>query len=428
VYPHELDTNGVVYASSAFDISAVDAALLPYVPLFGRCLTEVGTDSMNFVELGMRIAAKTGGISADMMAATTLGDRKPLAKLVLHGKSTEDKVSDLFELFQTIVLDTKLDNKERFRSIVLEEKARVEQGIVPSGHMIVMSHLRGSFDVAGWIAEQTGGISYLGFLRKLADKVAGDWDSVLADLENVRAAILKKSDTILSVTAEASGLAVADSHVKTFIGRLPERSVSSLVWQPEFSSAHEAFLIPAQVNYVGKGANLYDLGYKYHGSANVIFKHLRMGWLWDQVRVQGGAYGAFAAFDRSTGVLAQVSYRDPNLENTLKAFDGSAEYLQNLKLGKAELEKAIIGAIGDLDTHMLPDAKGSAAVARKVLGDTEELRQQMRDEILSTTLDHFHSFADVLRAAAESGHVCVLGGNGVREAAEANGWNLREIL
>ncbi|MEZ0576644.1 insulinase family protein [Halodesulfovibrio aestuarii] len=428
VYTHDLETNGVVYASAAFDVAGLEASLLPYVPLLGRCLTEVGTDKLDFVELGMRIAAKTGGISADLMTATTIGERDPLAKLVVYGKATEDKVSDLFELLQTVVLDAKLDNKERFRSIVLEEKSRIEQGIVPSGHMIVMSHLRGCFDVAGWVAEQTGGISYLGFIRTLADRIAGDWDEVLADLEHVRAAILKKSETIISVTAESSGLNAVDSLVKGFIEVLPERPVESAVWQPTFATANEAFLIPAQVNYVGKGADLYALGYKYHGSANVIFKHLRMGWLWDQVRVQGGAYGAFAAFDRSTGVLAQVSYRDPNLENTLKAFDGSAAYLQNLKLGKAELEKAIIGAIGDLDTHMLPDAKGSAAVTRKMLGDTEAMRQQMRDEILSTTLDHFHSFADVLHAAAEKGHICVLGGNGVREAAETNGWNISEIL
>jgi presequence protease len=292
----------------------------------------------------------------------------------------------------------------------------------------VMSHLRGCFDMAGWVSEQTGGISYLGFLRMLADKVAGDWDAVLADLEHVRTAILKKSETLISVTAETSGLHAVDGLVKGFIDALPERAAESALWQPEFVTTNEAFLIPAQVNYVGKGADLYALGYKYHGSANVIFKHLRMGWLWDQVRVQGGAYGAFAAFDRSTGVLAQVSYRDPNLENTLKAFDGSAAYLKDLKLGKAELEKAIIGAIGDLDTHMLPDAKGSAAATRKMLGDTDALRQQMRDEILSTTLDHFHSFAEVLQAAAETGHICVLGGNGVREAAEANGWNISEIL
>lgn len=428
VYTHDLDTNGVVYTSALFDIAGLDTSLLSYVPLFGRCLTEMGTDTLDFVELGMRIAAKTGGIGADLMTATTLGDRNPLAKLVVHGKSTEDKVADMFELMQAVILDVKLDDKERFRSIVLEEKARVEQGVVPSGHMIVMSHLRSCFDVAGWVSEQTGGISYLQFLRGLADTIAGDWDSVLADLERVRAAVLKKSGTLMSVTAEASGLAVADSFVQNFISVLPERAPESSLWQPAYCASHEAFLIPAQVNYVGKGANLFDLGYKYHGSANVIFKHLRMGWLWDQVRVQGGAYGAFAAFDRSTGVLAQVSYRDPNLADTLKAFDGSAEYLRKLDLGKAELEKAIIGAIGDLDTHMLPDSKGSAAVTRKILGDTDALRQQMRDEILSTTLGHFHSFAEVLQAAAEKGQVCVLGGNGVREAAEANHWNLSEIL
>lgn len=428
VYRHELDTNGVVYTNVAFDLAGTDASLLPYVPLFGRCLTEMGTDELDFVQLGMRIAAKTGGISADVMAATSLGERNPVTKLAVYGKSTEDKVGDLFGLIQTVILETKLDNPERFRSIVLEEKARVEQAVVPSGHIIVMSHLRGCFDVAGWVSEQTGGISYLGFLRNLADRLKNDWSGVLADLEAVRKAILRKSGAFMSVTAEASGLAAADSLGSALIAALPDNAFESAIWQPEFVKSHEAFLIPAQVNYVGKGASLYELGYSYHGSANVIFKHLRMGWLWDQVRVQGGAYGAFAAFDRSTGVLAQVSYRDPNLASTLQAFDGSASYLRNLSLGKAEIEKAIIGAIGDIDTHMLPDAKGSAAVTRKLLGDTEERRQQMRDEILSTTLEHFHKFADVLDAAAKEGHICVLGGNGVREAAAEHGWNLSEIL
>ncbi|MCG8533277.1 MAG: insulinase family protein [Desulfovibrionales bacterium] len=428
IYTHELDCNGIVYSAAAFDIPGLDTALIPYVPLFGRCLTEMGTSTMDFVELGMRIAAKTGGISADMMTATTLGSREPVVKLVVHGKATEEKLRDLYDLMQTVVLDATLDNKERFRSIVLEEKARVEQNLVPSGHMIVMSHLRGCFDVAGWVAEQSGGVSYLGFLRSLADRIATDWEGVLADLEKIKQAIIAKQNTVLSVTAEASGLSAAAPLVDSFIAALPNHAGASMLWTPEFVSSHEAFLIPAQVNYVGKGANLYDLGYTYHGSANVIFKHLRMGWLWDQVRVQGGAYGAFAAFDRSTGVLAQVSYRDPNLANTLKAFDGSADYLRTLSLGKAELEKAIIGAIGDIDTHMLPDAKGSAAVTRKLIADTEERRQQMRDEVLSTTLDHFHGFADVLKAAAEQGHVCVLGGNGVREAAAENNWNLRELL
>jgi Zn-dependent M16 (insulinase) family peptidase len=150
--------------------------------------------------------------------------------------------------------------------------------------------------------------------------------------------------------------------------------------------------------------------------------------LWDKVRVQGGAYGAFAAFDRAGGTLAQVSYRDPNLLKTLDVYDASAEYLRNVHLSTDELEKAIVGAIGELDAHLLPDAKGAASMTRYLTGDTEERRQQMREEILGTTLDDFRAFGAILSEAAAQGVVCVLGGAGVKEAAAEKGWQLADLL
>ena len=89
-----------------------------------------------------------------------------------------------------------------------------------------------------------------------------------------------------------------------------------------------------------------------------------MGWLWDQVRVQGGAYGAFCALDRMSGSLALVSYRDPNVEKTLATYDATADYLRKLDLSDRDLTLAIVGAIGDLDTYLLPDARGAASLSR----------------------------------------------------------------
>jgi hypothetical protein len=160
---------------------------------------------------------------------------------------------------------------------------------------------------------------------------------------------------------------------------------------------------------VGKGANLYELGYRFHGSAAVITRFIRTAWLWDQVRVQGGAYGAFCLFDRLSGTLTFVSYRDPNLERTLGAFDETSRFLKKTDLGESELTKAIIGAIGDLDTHMLPDAKGYASMGRYLSEDTESTRQQMRSEILCTEPSHFRAFAEVLDQVSAQGIVKVLG-------------------
>lgn len=142
---------------------------------------------------------------------------------------------------------------------------------------------------------------------------------------------------------------------------------------------------------MGKGANLYDLGYRFHGSAQVISGYLRTSWLWESIRVQGGAYGAFCMFDRLSGTMTFISYRDPNLLKTIDNFDRSVEFLRKVDLNANELTKAIVGAIGHMDTYLLPDAKGYLAMLRHLTGDTQEERQHLRDQILATTAAEFRA-------------------------------------
>ena len=185
------------------------------------------------------------------------------------------------------------------------------------------------------------------------------------------------------------------------------------------------------MNYVGKGANLYDLGYQFHGSAQVISGYLRTSWLWERIRVQGGAYGAFCMFDRISGTMTFVSYRDPNLLKTVDNFDRSVDFLRNVDLNDNELTKAIIGAIGHMDTYLLPDAKGYVAMLRHLTGDTEAHRQRLREEILATTVADFRTFAEVLERLKTKGIVKVLGAESALDEALAAhpGWlNLLKVL
>jgi Zn-dependent M16 (insulinase) family peptidase len=140
-----------------------------------------------------------------------------------------------------------------------------------------------------------------------------------------------------------------------------------------------------------------------------ILNYLRATWLWERVRVHGGAYGAFALFDWRSGAFAFLSYRDPNLQQTLDNYDQSARFLRDLDLSQEELVKAIIGAIGMLDAYQLPDAKGYTSMMRFLIGESDEVRQQRRDEILSTTTADFRAFADVLEQVNAHGSVVVLG-------------------
>ena len=210
--------------------------------------------------------------------------------------------------------------------------------------------------------------------------------------------------------------------VLRFLDVLPQAEVQPAVWSVVSPQNREGMVVPSRVNYVGKGADLYELGYDYSGSVHVITHFLRTSWLWDQVRVQGGAYGAMCAFDRLSGGLTFVSYRDPNLLQTLDAFDRTAAFLSDLALERAELTQSIIGAIGDIDPYRLPDAKGFASLQRHLIGVTDEARQRMRDEVLSTTQHDFKSFAEILQQFKEHGIVKVLGSeSSIRQANETHG-------
>ncbi len=421
---HDLFTNGIAYLDLGFNLRALPAKYLPYVPLFGRALVEIGTDKEDFVTLTQRISRKTGGIGPQTFTSTIKDSKQCAAWLFLCGKAMLKQTEDLIKILKDVLLEVRFDNRDRFRQMVLEAKARAEHNLVPQGHQIVNIRIRSHFGESHQVAEQMGGLSYLFFLRQLVMDVENDWNGVLSVLEDMHRILVNRRNMIFNITLDNDDWPGFEKNVNRFIDALPHGTVTEGDWAFKGPAPFEGMTIPSQVNYVGKGANLFDMGYGFHGSSLVITRYLRNAFLWDRVRVQGGAYGAFCLLDRMSGTLTFVSYRDPNLLDTLDAFDRSASFLEDTDLGKEELTKSIIGAIGDLDSHMLPDAKGFSSMVRYLTGDTEEARQHMRDEILGTKASDFKDFARMLERVKEDGIVKILGSPSAVEKAttERPGW------
>lgn len=421
---HDLFTNGILYLDLGFDLHALPQTLLPYASLFGRALLEMGTAAEDYVSLARRIGRKTGGIEPDSFAHQARADGGAVVWQFLRGKATVAQTPELLAILRDVLLTARLDNRERFRQIVLEEKAAQEAGLVPAGHHVVRSRLQARFTEADWAGEQMGGVSYLFFLRDLAGRIDSDWPAVQEALEAIRRLLVAQGAMLANVTLDAASWTGVEPQLAAFLGALPAAPVTPQPWQPDFLGGHEGLVIPAQVNYVGKGANLYTLGYDLHGSIIPITNLLRTAWLWERVRVHGGAYGGFCTFDRRSGMFSFLSYRDPNLRQTLETYDRAAEYLRDLALPGEELTKTIIGAIGALDAYLLPDAKGYLALQRHLTGDTDDDLQQLRDEVLATTAADFHRFGETLAALNAAGTVVVLGS--ARAIAEENeardGW------
>jgi presequence protease len=416
---HDLFTNSVVYLDVGFDLHALPAELLPYVPLFSRALIETGVGNDDFVRVSQRIGRSTGGIRPQRWTSTMMGSPTATAWLNLRGKALPEQTGELLAILRDILARARLDNRERFQQLVLEEKAALESRIVPAGSSYVDRRLRANFHEADWADEQMGGVSYLFFLRKLADEVETNWEGVLAALERIRSTLFDRAAMLCNVTAEAADWARLQPQLADFLGALPNTAVKPAPWRIADSPRSEGLVMPTKVNYVGKGADLYGAGVKPSGAPLVARAYLRTSWLWDKVRVQGGAYGGQCMFNRYSGDFTFVSYRDPNLLATLDIYDRTAGFLKSAELGEAELTRNIIGTIGEVDSYRLPDAKGFASMQRHLIGDTDAARQRMREEILSTTAADIRNFGDAMAEVAARGRVVVLGSEQAIEAANA---------
>ncbi len=414
---HDLPTSGITYLDVGMNLRILPQDLLPYASIFAAALLELGTTRETDVQLAQRIGRKTGGISTSKFSSAIQDTQDTASWLFLRGKATPEQTTEMLTILRDVLLTVKLDNRERFRQIVLETKASKEASIVPAGHGMVAMRLRSCFNTANWAEEQMSGINFLFFLRRLIEEIDQDWPGVLAKLEQVRQTLVNRAAMICNVTSEEPVWKQFQTELDSFLAELPATPAVPVDWIPDYNIGFEGLTIPSQVNYVGKGANLYSLGYESHGSAAVITNYLFTSWLWEQIRVKGGAYGGFCRFDRLSGIFTYLSYRDPNLLDTLRAYDKTSEFLRQVELDDTAVARSIIGTIGSIDAYQLPDAKGFASLVRYLTGTSDELLQQVRDEVLSTTTQHFRDFADVLDQVQAQGLVVVLGSNEAINAA-----------
>jgi len=406
---HDHNTEGIYYLRLAFDIKTVPVEWVPYIPLFGRTLKEMGTASYDFTEITEEIDRRTGGIGDSTYTGNYRWSEQFQARQIIGGKVMADRADGLFELLEEMLLRPDFSDKERFRQMALEEKAGEESSLIPGGHSVVRTRLMARCNASNWFDEQIDGVTYLFWLRELIERIDRDWDEIEHILRSMHELVYQRNGCTVSTVVDAKTEAKLRPRLDAFLDKLPKHDAPIQTWSTGEYPANEALLLPAQVNYVGQLLDLNSVGYEHHGSIHVISRYLRTGYLWDQVRVMGGAYGAMCNYDRVSNTMGFLSYRDPNVKQSLDAYAGTADFLRNADLSDSLIGQAIIGMTGDLDQPKLPPAKAHASFTWYLCGITDEDRQQVRDEILSTRKEHFLMLADALEGAAPTAEMCVLG-------------------
>ena len=405
---HDQHTNGILYLDIGLDLNNLELDEIPYISLLSSIYLEMGTKKRSYDELSQAISISTGGIYGIPFVSPYKNSNDSVRHLFFRSKCMMKNADELLEIFSEIFLYPDFKNVERFKQILLEHKADLESSIIPRGHSAVITRLKANYHSAHTILEKIGGIDAIFFTRELINNVDNDHEKIIQKLESIHRKIVSKKGLVINVTADENIFQIIKPKINKFLSNLSSMEGINIHHQQEKYPISEALIVPSRVNFVGAASNLFEHGYKFHGSALVISRYLQTSWLWEKIRVQGGAYGGICDFDQQSGTFSFASYRDPNLEASIEIYKKTGDYLKNIKLNESELTRAIIGAIGQLDAYMLPDLKGYTNIKRKLTGYTDQKRQEVRDQILSTNPNDFYHFGECLETAFITPRITVL--------------------
>jgi len=412
VLHHPIFTNGIAYLNLWFDSSAVPMDLIPYAGLLANVLGKISTGNYQYEELTKEINIHTGGIEFSIQSLAMNGkDGAFVPKLMVRSKALISKLPKLTELLGEIISTTVFQDKKRLKEIIQEVRSRMEMIINQSGHMMAMNRLSSYFSPAGKFTELSSGIAYYRFLSDLEKNFEDRSDDLVQKLEKTSELIFRRNSLTAGITLPDEDFIKFTPIFDEFAGRLPQKEIPDAPIDFTISADNEGLMTPSKVQYVAKGYSFIKMGYKYSGTLQVLRTIANLDYLWNRVRIQGGAYGVSLNFTRS-GAMLFASYRDPNLKETLDAYDGLVDYLASFAADKREMTKYIIGTISRVDTPLTPQLKGERSEINYFTGLSQDEIQKERDEILSTDAKSIKALASMARDVLKNDFICVLGSEG----------------
>lgn len=405
---HPIVTNQIAYLNLYFDAAVVPQALLPYAYLFAELLGKVDTAKYTYGELANEINISTGGIGFDVIAYTTSDDMDAYyPKFKIKAKALVQKLPELCNLIAEIISKSNFDDKKRIKELIEQTKSALEMYLLRNAQQVVASRILSYFSPAGKYNEQ-GLLSFYEFIVDLDKNYETKFAEMKEKFAQLTTLIFNKNTILTSVTLEEENYQAFESAFTGLLNVLAVNEAAKQSYQFEVNKLNEGLMTSSKIQYVAKGANFGKLGFKYTGSLKVLETILRYDYMWNKIRVQGGAYGAFTQFRRN-GNMVFGSYRDPNLVETIDVYNKTADYLRNFEVSEREMTKYIIGTMSNVDAPLTAQMKGEIAAECFIRGITQEDIQKEREQILATRQKDIVNLADLIEACMKENYLCVLG-------------------
>lgn len=415
VIHHNVYTNKIAYLRLLFQVKSVPKELLPYASLLSLVLGYVDTDNYTYLDLSNEVNIHTGGISTGIRSFSvkgSTGDYIPVFEFTT--KVLYDKLAESFRLIEEMLYRTRFEDKKRLKEIVDEAKSRLQMGLNTSGHSAAIDRATSYYSQHGLFKEITTGITLYKFIEELADNFATKADNAIAKMKELMQMIFTKENLLISITSDEEGYKRFEEKLPSFTDHLSLKADSKLFEAYDTSSLkpvclNEGFKTAMQVQYVARAGNFLKVGINYTGAMKVLKTILSYDYLWNNVRVKGGAYGAFCGFSGVDGDGYFASYRDPNLRETNNIYEKAVDYVRSFSADERDITKYIIGTFSSLDAPLTPQAKGRRSLSMYLGEITEADLQKERDEVLQVTVEDIRALDKAVQAVLEAGNICVIG-------------------
>jgi presequence protease len=402
-------TNNIVYTKVLFNVHHIEEEDLPYLSLLEKIIGKMDTKQYGYSQLSDEINIHTGGIKSTVAVYGVNNNSKRFKpQLEVMVKCMENKIDDAYRLLEEVVKKTIFTNKERLKELIVENKSRMQMSLNGSGHVAAMTRAESYYAQSAKFRDYMNGIGFYEALKEWTTDIDGQIDDIAERVKSVYKNAVSKGNLIVSVSAYGEALEEAVSKIT---GLVESYSVNEESIEPKkysLSPKNEGFKTASEVQFVAQVGNFIDAGFTYTGSMRVLNSIINHEYLWTQVRIKGGAYGAFAGFKRSGGFYLG-SYRDPKIAETLNVYENLSEYVKQLDVDQEAIIASIIGTIGDIDQPLTPYSKMNQGISMYLSSISEELLQKERDEILETKLEDLRALGDLIDKTLSERMFCVIG-------------------
>ncbi len=407
VYLYNEDASDIIYMQAYYDISEIAIEKYHYAALLGACLTQLATQKYNFEDLNNAIQINTGGLDFEATINKNLITDEPVPQFVLRLRFFEEKAAKAMELLDEIFYRTRFDDRQRLYEIVAEEAASEKSKLMFDARGVLHNRLTSYISPSGALKEYMQGIDYYYFIDELYTNFDTKIDEAIAEMKKIYQAVFSDANVeLLFSSDEAHNPLIFNTisrHFKACEANTPKVNIS---FTPQ--AKNEALIISTDVNYVGKAYDFKKAGYRYSGPMLVLKTIMHTDYLWNNVRVKGGAYGAFFTVDRTGGITVS-SYRDPHIKRTFDVIDNIARHLETTSYTKEAIHKFIIGTISSIDIPVPPIASAQREYLSYKYGITYEERMKNRSDILACTTQDIRNFAQMFdKMKAEQHYLCAV--------------------